>query len=307
MKHTKKYSVVKCNTCGASFKKETGQLNRSIRRKSNVFCSTQCHSISKIKNLKGLRFGRLLVIEMVLSGTKLLYPKNRAVWKCLCDCGNERIVLGNYLVKGYSKSCGCHTKERSYGQTKNPEYKIWRNMQKRCYDTKNEKYKDYGGRGIKVCERWLISFKNFLFDMGKRPSVKHTIDRINNDGNYEIENCRWATTKQQARNKRNNRWIDYNGERKILQDWAEFFNVSQSALSNNILRHKDFKDVYNYYVFEKQKRLIEYKGHKKTVSDWAVFFKIKRSTLAERIEKGQDMDYIYNFYLNKNGLFNNQK
>lgn len=148
-----KCTDVTCSNCGVSFKKETDQVNRALKKQAKMFCSINCQRLGVAKNLTGLRFGRLLVIDRVFPNDTILYPKNRAVWRCVCDCGNERIVLSGYLVKGYSKSCGCHIKEVRYGQTKNSEYSTWRAMKNRCYDTDNEKYPDYGGRGITVLRK----------------------------------------------------------------------------------------------------------------------------------------------------------
>lgn len=231
------------------FERLNGQVNRAIRKGSGIFCSILCAKRALTSNLTGKRFGILTAVRMCypndLKTTKT--TENRTHWLCRCDCGKERVVAAKYLLHGDSKSCGCLSVKRSYGQTKNPEYCVWTGMQHRCYDKKNEKYPDYGGRGIIVCDRWLQSFSNFLDDMGGRPTPKHTIDRINNNGNYEKENCRWATSKEQARNKRNNRWIEYNGQKLIIQDWAKLFNVNMSTLHERLKNGQPFEDIFNYY------------------------------------------------------------
>ena len=158
------------------------------------------------KNLIGLKFGRWTLIEF--AG----YAKNYvAKWKCRCDCGNEAVVQLSNLKSGNSKSCGCLSKEMAgarvykhgYASKNTKEYAAWLSMKTRCYNPNYQHFKDYGGRGIKICERWLNSFENFLADIGKAPDELHSLDRyINNDGNYEPGNVRWATSSEQIQNRR---------------------------------------------------------------------------------------------------------
>lgn len=154
-------------------------------------------------DISGQKFNRLLVLRQLGKRGKIL------LWECLCDCGKKTIVAPHPLKTNKVKSCGCLRKEQnptlrlSHGMArKTPEYNAWCHIKSRCYNEKTPQFKDYGGRGITVCERWLNSFENFYADMGPRPSPEHSIDRKDNSKGYSPENCYWATSEEQNRNRR---------------------------------------------------------------------------------------------------------
>lgn len=205
---------------------------------------------TSINDMIGKVFGRLTIIKF--------YGKDShrcRVWICRCVCGNETKVTTQHLRSGHTKSCGCYNAEQAairstkHGlrSTHRSEYETWKSMRSRCNNLNDKDYKYYGGKGVKVCDRWL-SFANFMSDMGARPSPKHQIDRFpNNDGNYELSNCRWATLEQQSRNRSDNRILEHDGRRMILSDWSRLFNINPSTLISH-LKTNDFATIVNHYA-----------------------------------------------------------
>lgn len=179
-----------------------------------------------LADLAGNRFGRLVVTGLAkdrlsASGRRSKY------WNVQCDCGSVKSVAASALTRGYTLSCGClrreatigpNTKHGEAGRTKTAEYRIWAAMRNRCNNLNDSRYCDYGGRGIKICERWSI-YANFLSDMGRRPSDLHSLDRYpDNDGNYEKDNCRWATASQQNANQRRRARVDQFSDRDLIDE-----------------------------------------------------------------------------------------
>lgn len=185
-------------------------------------------------DLTGRTFDRWTVFYRGPNGS---YGQTR--WVCFCSCGTRSIVAVGNLRNGTSKSCGCLTKEvmsqikKTHGLRHSPEWRIWSHMLDRCRNPKCEKYHCYGGRGIKVCERWH-KFENFYTDMGSRPSPEYTLERKLNNSNYCPENCCWATWKEQRRNKRTNHLLVYNGVTKPLVEWGEESIVGYKTFKNRI-------------------------------------------------------------------------
>lgn len=197
----------------------------------------KCSSRENIKkslrriDIVGKRFG-LLVVQSY-SHTK----KNEAYWICNCDCGNRRVALGKVLKKGLIYSCSCVRADPNKNLIKrHPQsktYKTWTQMKARCYNSKTDGYKNYGGRGISVCERWRQSFKDFLADMGLKPDGK-SLDRIDNNGNYCKENCRWATKKEQQNNLRKSVFIEAFGKRQTMAQWADETGISVNKIRSRV-------------------------------------------------------------------------
>lgn len=205
-------------------------------------------------DMTGMRYNRLQVLS--IAGKD---PGGRYLWLCRCDCGKEVIVEGNNLRSGHSKSCRCLSTEQivefniSHGMSKTPTHICWLSMINRCYNPNNTGYKNYGGRGIKVCDRWLESFENFFEDMGERPNGL-TIERINNGGDYSPENCKWATRKEQSNNSRHNRVITLNGKTQNLQQWREELKIPKGTLQSRITRGKSHEEAILQGQSTKRKR-----------------------------------------------------
>lgn len=198
---------------------------------------------------------------MVFSRLRAIKPiekkHGRWQWLCKCECGKEPIVGISQLINGDTKSCGCYkndlvgNRSRTHGGSRNniPGYYVWKNMKARCYNKNNDRYQQWGGRGIIVCSRWLNSFQNFITDMGVKPSKKHSIERVNNDGNYEPSNCKWVTNDEQAKNTRILLWVYYSGQKVKLRDVCNKLNINASYVTNRAWRKGvTTQESFNHYL-----------------------------------------------------------
>ena len=190
-------------------------------------------------DLIGKSFHKLTVIEY-LGGRK---------YKCKCDCGNFSIIGKGNLINNHTKSCGCYMTSRikesnsTHGLTDSSEYAIWTLIKARCTNKNSKSYKHYGGRGITICDSWINSFDTFLFDMGRRPSHLHSIDRIDNEKGYFKENCRWATKEVQANNTRRNRFIEHDGLKMTLAQWSKKIGLKAHSIHARIKRGWSIEDA----------------------------------------------------------------
>ena len=204
------------------------------------------------KDITGEKYSRLTVIKYVYT------KKKRAYWLCRCDCGNETILSTTALKSGNTKSCGCFQKEQLRKNIRkviegNIRYKTetektlnlkYRSIKRRCYNPKCEAYKNYGYRGIKMCDEWLADFKNFYnwaVNNGYKKGL--TIDRIDVNGNYEPNNCRWISNLKQQNNKRNNRYLIYNGKKMTCSEWARELNIPIGTISYRVSKGYKTEDI----------------------------------------------------------------
>lgn len=191
--------------------------------------------MSRLIDLTGQRFGRLTVIERDET------IKNHIRWRCKCDCGKEIVAYKSSLDAGRTKSCGClrasvaKAKATRHGKSESRLYNIWIGMKTRCYNEGSLRFRDYGGRGITMCDEWLYNFKAFYewaISNGYREDL--TIDRIDNDGNYEPSNCRWVGWTEQQNNRRNNHVISLLGETHTMKEWSVIVGIPYHTLARRI-------------------------------------------------------------------------
>jgi hypothetical protein len=181
-------------------------------------------------DLTGHTYGRWTVLSFSHKNAR-----GEIYWLCRCECGEERAVKANGLRSGKSASCGCLHKEKVsiHGMTGTPTFRSWETMKQRCTNPKSPDYEYYGGRGISVCDAWLNSFETFLSDMGERPNGA-TLDRVETDGDYEPGNCRWATYRQQVRNRRDTVTVSFRGKTQDLYQWEAETGISARAIRQRI-------------------------------------------------------------------------
>lgn len=214
--------------------------------------------MGKFIDLTNQKFGRLIVIKR-MENNKF----NQVQWLCKCDCGNETIVTANTLKTKNTRSCGCLKKEqdkiniakKTHNMSNTRLYNIWRGMKSRCNCSTNKKHKFYYDKGIKVCDEWknnFINFYNWAINNGYKEDL--TIDRINNDGNYEPNNCRWATYAEQNNNQSNNIKINYKGKEWKIKELSEKYNIKRATLCDRLKRGWTIQKALNTPVKTKAKR-----------------------------------------------------
>lgn len=192
------------------------------------------------KDITGKKFGRLTALSEVQASVN-----GKIKWVCVCECGKRKEIFKTNIISGKSKSCGCLQKEcvsmankkrKVHGALNTGAYKSWKAMNQRCCNPNNESYDNYGGRGIRVCERWLNSFENFYADMGDRPKGK-SLDRIDNDRKYCPENCKWSSAKEQSNNRRNSIVLTLNGESKTMSEWSRLTGIKYITIWTRIKKY----------------------------------------------------------------------
>lgn len=196
-------------------------------------------------DLTNQRFGMLTCLE----STDKRSPCGRIIWRCICDCGNICYKDSGNIKNGNTTSCGCYGKEQRrrantvHGMKHTKVYNSWALLRDRCNNPNNHEYKNYGGRGIKVCDRWN-EFKNFYDDMGNVPAG-YSIERIDVNGDYESSNCVWASLDDQSKNKTNNRYISYDGKSMTLKDWSRELGISYWTLHARLRRGWTTEEILN--------------------------------------------------------------
>lgn len=205
-----------------------------------------------MKDLTNMHFDRLKVLKF-----DHVNKFGCSYWLCRCKCGKEKVIRGSSLTTGAIRSCGCLNIELSAKRLndysfkhgfahKERLYETWKNMKRRCYDTANKRYANYGGKGIRVCDAWLhdySAFRSWALSHGYADNL--SIDRVNNDGNYEPSNCRWATAKEQENNMSRNHILTYNGISHTISEWADLLGFTYSTLSHRVQRGWSVEQLLN--------------------------------------------------------------
>lgn len=255
-----------------------------------------CKSKNKFKDLTGQKFGKLTVLSRA---EDYISPRNEreVQWRCKCDCGRECIVRGHSLRNGHTTSCGCAVSDAAtkHGMHGTRLYRVYRNMITRCYNKNCERYLDYGGRGIYVCDEWrgengFINFMNWAFANGYTDEL--SIDRKDNDGPYSPENCRWTTMAVQSNNRRNNVYVEYNGETHTISEWASITNIPYATLCKRLNdgwpKDKALTTPVNDYIRSVTSYFL---GVSHTLKEWSNIVGIDSKTLYDRIFRlGWDVD-----------------
>lgn len=259
------------------------------------------------KNLSGRTFGRLTAVGPIRK-VKDKSGRSLIVWQCRCSCGNVIETRSCNLISGDTASCGClHidtvvARSTKHGHAKrsgeSPEFSAWARMVSRCEQPSMRNYAYYGGRGIKVCDRWRHSFSAFLEDMGPKPTRRHSIDRIDFDGDYEPSNCRWATHLEQMANTRRNRMLTAFGETLHMQEWCRRMGIKQQLLWDRLSTGWPIEKALTTPTGAIKggtvdRFLVTHNGREQTLREWARDLGVTRKLLHTRLKRGWSVERAF--------------
>lgn len=267
---------------------------------------TKGRAMGKQMDLAGQRFGKWTVLEKAVSPPG---KEHQSFWLCQCECGAESVRRGAQLryaeKRGVVQSCqrcGAIAGNTTHGLSKIAEYKVWHAMLDRCQNPEHEAFPHYGARGITVCERWR-TFENFLSDMGRRPSARHSLDRVDNDKGYSPENCRWTTAKTQNRNHRGNVMLTYDGRTQCIAAWAEETGIGFNTIRLRIKNHgwsveralttPPTSPADRAGMQYKTAKKYAHDGHDRTLREWADALGVSEMLLRQRLQRGMSFDRVF--------------
>ena len=249
--------------------------------------------MGKFVDLHGHRFGRLVVLER--AGTA---KGGSAIWRCLCDCGKFSKVNGNSLRSGSTLSCGCLGAERRFcasykhGSIGTRLYRIWSGMIERCHNPNNRNYKNYGSRGIIVCNEWRLDFTAFqTWALANGYQDDLTIDRKENDGPYSPQNCRWISLKEQQNHKRDNRLLTFNGETHNITEWAKITGINRGTISSRLDLGWSAEKIFS--AKPQKKIIIIFNGESHSISEWSRITGINIQTIHSRLKRGWPVENLF--------------
>lgn len=240
-------------------------------------------------DMTGQHYGRYTVLEYIGQN-----KDHKAVWKCRCECGTIKNVSGKDLRSGNTKSCGCYNRDKAmqnpalwkpkHGLSKHPLHQVWSDIKTRCYNKKDRSYKWYGARGIKLCDVWM-DFKAF-YEWSIKNGYENglTLDRINPNGNYSPDNCRWVGMKIQQNNRRNNKMLNINGVSKTMSEWADEYDVNYRLVKSRIRAGWTPEKALSQR--KQDIKTITIGEETKTINEWSKISGVNKTTIADRYNHG---------------------